>query len=181
MSNIVSLFKGQVGLGETAMSGIQQVIVEATSASAAVIRDELRPMRELLSMVSVQYQEMAAQFGAVIAQMEMVKSEGQSWQAPAQPIAKGVTGLDPQKKGNEILAMLFDKMPTPHPSRLRPFYTDLEAESSTAITATHTQRISGILRGEEGKYPYRKIDTALTLLDPDFVFGFAKSYKFSLK
>jgi hypothetical protein len=42
------------------------------------------------------------------------------------PVAKEISGLAKEKKGSEIIAMLYDKMPGgPCSQKLRPFYTDL--------------------------------------------------------
>lgn len=92
-----------------------------------------------------------------------------------------MSGLDLRKAANEIIALLFRKLPDSHPSRLRPFYTDLERESGVGLSEIHRKATDNITKAEDGKYPYRKMDTVLTVLDPEFVHKFAKAYRFSYK
>ncbi|WP_342439270.1 hypothetical protein NSS79_10355 [Paenibacillus sp. FSL L8-0436] len=179
MSSVVSLFKGQVGLADGAMSGIQQIIETALST---VVRDEFRPVRELLAGLLSNIQEMHESTSSLVLQLQEVKSTIHlPLTIPDEPVAGGVSGLLPQKAGDEIVAMLFDKMISKHPSRLRTFYTDLEREMCVQFSAQHKERIEGIKLCEEGKYPYRKIDTILMLADRESVFAFAKRYKFNTK
>ncbi|PAD72390.1 hypothetical protein [Paenibacillus campinasensis] len=176
MSSVVSFLKGQAGLSDEAMGAIQGIV----AASAMSIREEVRPMRELMAGLMVQNEKLTKALETISASVSQLKTNDLPQLKPL-PVAKGVRGLDFEKKASEIISMLYEKMADPHPARLRPFYTDLEADTGVYITSKHRERTSEIKRGDEGKYPYRKMDTALMYLDPDFVFQYAKSYKFSIK
>lgn len=99
------------------------------------------------------------------------------------PVVKSVVGLESFKTGNEILSTLFEKLPTgTSPSRLRPFFTDLERETGIPLTQYHRDVMKAKkAKDGSGKYPYRKIDTVLKYLDPSYVHGYVKGYEFSYK
>jgi uncharacterized protein with von Willebrand factor type A (vWA) domain len=98
-------------------------------------------------------------------------------------IVQKVNGLNSEKKSNEIIAMLMEKMTESnrHPQKLRSFYTDLERDCAKYLSDIHKRRTEGITKGEVGKYPYRKMDTVLMELDEGYVFDFAKNYTFKTK
>lgn len=89
-----------------------------------------------------------------------------------------VNNLSDKKTADEILATLFGNMPKPHGSRLRPFYTYLEQVTAAPISKFHGERVSPIPNKGDSKYPYRKMDSVLMLLDPSVVFEEAKKYEF---
>lgn len=181
MGSMVELFKGRVGLGDNAMGGIQQMI---NAEMSNVVRDEIRPLRELTMAVMVQFQEATEMIKALTTQLSIVTNKDsipQLEMKPSLPVAQKISGLGLEKAGSEVLATLFDKMINEHPAKLRPFYTDLERDSGVGITALHKGRTSDIRSGEVGKYPYRKVDTVLLVLEADYVFKYAKSYKFTCK
>src|SRR5690625_3635503 len=90
------------------------------------------------------------------------------------PAAKKIERLSCEKKANEISAILFDKIKQRYgrsnPVYFRPFYTDLEEDSGILLSAIHAERTEGKDRRE---YPYRKIDTILSVLGDDYVYKFA--------
>lgn len=96
-------------------------------------------------------------------------------------VAEKVSGLGDEKKGNEIIATLLGKMISPHPSKLRSFYTDAERKFKKPLSELHKKRVENLTNRGDGKFPYRKIDTVLMTLDADEVFSFAKAYTFKTK
>ncbi|MGF9711691.1 hypothetical protein [Paenibacillus naphthalenovorans] len=181
MANVISLLRGQVSLDETGVGAVESVfrtMLEQTT------REEIRPMREMMVAAYVKQQELeaailtlAAQFKDIADVLPRLSSSNQ----PPAPVAQKVNGLKPEKVGGEIISMLYEKMPIPHPVRLRPFYTDLERESGVDLSAVHKQRTKDMSASDIGHYPYRKIDTILSVLDADYVFKFAKDYEFITK
>lgn len=86
-----------------------------------------------------------------------------------------VENLCDEKTANEILATLFDRMPSPHPSRLRPFFTHLEQVTGEPLSAYHKERVKRLHNNGDGKFPYRKMDSILLKLDAEYVFKEAKN------
>jgi len=62
--------------------------------------------------------------------------------------------------------------------KLAPFYTDLEAHFGVNLTSIHKECESMLRKGDVGKHPNRKIDTAIRLIGADSVYMFAKEYKY---
>jgi hypothetical protein len=94
-------------------------------------------------------------------------------------ITPELKGLPDEKKANEILSILFEKIGHNHPSSLRPFYTELEIKFGKPLSMLHKERIEKVPNKGDGKYPYRKMDTVLLVFDYKEVYEFAKQYKFT--
>jgi hypothetical protein len=72
-------------------------------------------------------------------------------------------------------------MNKPVPAKLRVFYTDIERHCSKPFTKLHKERVTDLANNGDRKFPYRKIDTILIHADADYVFNFAKEYRFKKK
>lgn len=92
------------------------------------------------------------------------------------PTVKGLTGLSTEKQGNEIIAMLADRIPNYHHSKLRVFYADIEAETGAKLYLTHKRKQAKLTPSENGKFPNRKVDTAIRLIGAKSVYEYAKAY-----
>lgn len=96
-------------------------------------------------------------------------------------IPKGLNRLPSEKKGNELAALLYSKLPASmrHPARFRTFYTDFERDTGIGLYAYHKERISKLSKGVDvSRYPYRKADSIFMLADEKEVFNYVKEYEF---
>lgn len=97
-----------------------------------------------------------------------------------QTTSAGFDGLPGEKKGSELSAMLYDKLPKGmrQGSRFRSFYTDFERSTGIKLYDFHKERMVGMTTRERGKYPYRKADSIFMVADESTVFEYAKQYEF---
>lgn len=92
----------------------------------------------------------------------------------------GLDKLPDEKKGNELSAILFDKLPSnkKHGSRFRTFYTDFERDTGIGLFDFHKQRIESLGEVDTRKYPNRKVDSIFMIADEETIFNYAKNYEF---
>lgn len=92
-------------------------------------------------------------------------------------VVDSVKGTEKEKQGNEIISTLYDKLGKTDPFALRTFYVACENHFEVPIYKSHKERMAEC-SSDKSKFPNRKIDTVLILLDADEVLGFAKDFEF---
>lgn len=97
------------------------------------------------------------------------------------PTPKGLSNLPDEKKGNELSAILYGKLPSGlrHPARFRSFYTDFERDTGISLYEFHKNRMDGLDDGvDKSRYPNRKADSIFIVTDESTVFEYARNYEF---
>ncbi|MEK4970738.1 hypothetical protein MKX29_24340 [Cytobacillus sp. FSL R7-0696] len=96
-------------------------------------------------------------------------------------VTDSLEGLEDEKQSSEIIATLYSKTEGNHPSRIRPFYTEVEKFFELPLSRLHKERVADLPNKGDGKFPYRKMDTAIQLIGYKKLHDFAKSYEFQTK
>lgn len=101
------------------------------------------------------------------------------------PVVRDVESIevfDVQKQGDIIASLALEKIArtygSPLPVYLKGFYNTIERDFGVPISRIHKDRTRGIRSRHKGDYPYRKIDTVLSLIPADEVYKKAKQYEF---
>lgn len=94
----------------------------------------------------------------------------------ASPVVRSLIGLSAEKQGSEVIAILADKIPEYHHSKLRSFYTDIERDTGAKLYSEGKRIAKSLRRSEIGKYPNRKMDVAISLIGAEEVLEYARRY-----
>lgn len=90
--------------------------------------------------------------------------------------------LHEQSAADVITRIIFEKIKETYKNNsivyFNTFYNDLEKETGISLKEIHRNRTEG---KDTRVYPYRKIDSVLTVLDADYVLKFAEKYEFPKK
>jgi len=86
-------------------------------------------------------------------------------------------GLSDEKAASELISILYEKIGKSDPVRLRPFYTEVESTLGVQFSRLHKQRLNAP-KAQNGKYPYRKMDTILLHASREAVLEIAENYVF---
>lgn len=94
------------------------------------------------------------------------------------PTLSDLNGFDAEKAASEICTIISDKQLAVFgnviPQRYRTFYSELEQYSGTSFKGYKAY----VGTNDKREYPYRKIDYVLTVLPREYVYDFAKNFKF---
>lgn len=143
---------------------------------------------ELVAQVGRLFEETIAE--AIGVQIKAALSEllpALSYTQKEKPVQKAVyitdslEGLEDEKQSSEIIATLYSKTEGNHPSRIRPFYTEVEKYYKIPLSRLHKERVADLPNKGDGKFPYRKMDTAIQLIGYKKLHDFAKRYEFQTK
>lgn len=97
-------------------------------------------------------------------------------------VPKGLSKLPDEKKGSELSAILYGKLPIHlrHPARFRTFYTDFERDTGIGLYEFHKNRMQELPKNKDrSQYPYRKADSIFMIADEDEVFNYVNDYVFT--
>jgi len=137
------------------------------------------------SSVKIDYEKLGIAIGLGVAQalgnVTSINSSAPSLEKPT-TIPKGLNKLPDEKKGSELSAMLYGKLPGKlrHPARFRTFYTDFERDTGIGLYSFHKERIRELEDGTDvSQYPYRKADSIFMIAGEDIVFDYVNKYEFT--
>ncbi|WP_077297358.1 hypothetical protein [Virgibacillus pantothenticus] len=134
--------------------------------------------KELINVIAASISQSISQEFSKLLNSTNLLSEDTTRDTKHNYMVSNVNNLSDKKTADEILATLFGNMPKQHASRLRPFYTYLEQITSAPLSKFHEERVAHLPNRGDSKYPYRKMDSILMVLDPTLVFEEAKKYEF---
>ena len=99
------------------------------------------------------------------------------------PQPKGLDKLTDEKKGSELVSMLFERLPKGmrQGPRLRSFYTDFERDTGIELYKFHKARIKSAGEVDISKYPYRKADSIFMISNEKTVMDYVSKYRFKIK
>lgn len=93
-----------------------------------------------------------------------------------------IESLDAREQAEAITSLIKDRIEEAHgkftPVRFRSFFNTLELKTGVPISRIHEHRIQSNDAQRRRNFPYRKIDTILSLIPAEEVYKMAKSHEF---